>query len=130
VTTHRPRVLLTRPINATGLTLLEPAADVAVASATDHDTLRREAASADAIIVLGAYLPADICEHAPRLLGCIRCGAGVDLIPVDEVTACGVIVANVPGVNAPTVAEYCIAQFLLHARNIARIDRTDRKSVV
>jgi len=119
-------VLLTNPIDAVGMALLEPHAEVRLASAVDHDALRREAGPASVIIVR-AYLPADVFEHAPRLLACVRHGAGIDMIPVEAATSHGVIVANVPGVNAQTVAEYCAAQFLLHGRRIVRMDRTIRR---
>lgn len=42
---------------------------------------------------------------APQLLGAIRHGAGVDMIPIEAATAAGVLVANTPGANAVTVAE-------------------------
>ncbi len=122
----KPIVLLTSTIDAAGMALLEPHAAVRLASAVDHDTLRREVGPADAIIVR-AYLPADLFEHAPRLLACVRHGAGVDMIPVEAATAHGVIVANVPGVNAQTVAEYCVTQFLLHGRRVARFDSMIRR---
>jgi D-3-phosphoglycerate dehydrogenase len=121
----KPIVLLTNPIDASGLALLQPHAEVRLAPAVDHATLRREAASAD-VIVVRAFLPADLFDHAPRLLACVRQGAGVDMIPVEAATARGVIVSNVPGVNAQTVAEYCAAQFLLHGRHLVRMDRTLR----
>ena len=118
----KPIVLLTNPIDPAGMALLAPHASVRIASAVDSATLRREAADA-AVIMVRAQLPDDIVEHAPRLLACVRHGAGVDMIPVDAATARGVIVANVPGVNARTVAEYCITQFLMHTRRIETMDR-------
>ena len=122
----KPIVLLTNPMDASGMALLQPHAEVRLASAVDHATLRREAASAD-LMVVRAFLPADIFEHAPRLLACVRQGAGVDMIPVESATAHGVIVSNVPGVNAQTVAEYCTAQFLLHGKRIVRVNSTLRR---
>jgi D-3-phosphoglycerate dehydrogenase len=122
----KPVVLLTNPMDAAGVALLEPHAEVRLASAVDHATLRREAAPAD-LMVVRAFLPADIFDHAPRLLACVRQGAGVDMIPVDAATARGVIVSNVPGVNAQAVAEYCATQFLLHGKRIVRMDRTMRR---
>ena len=122
----KPIVLLTNPVDASGMALLKPHAEVRLAPAVDHATLRREAAAADVVIVR-AFLPPDIFDHAPQLIACVRQGAGVDLIPVESATAHGVIVSNVPGVNAQTVAEYCAAQFLLHGRRIGRMDSTLRR---
>ena len=122
----KPIVLLTNPMDAAGMALLQPHVELRLAPAVDHATLRREAAAADVMIVR-AFLPADIFDHTPRLLASVRQGAGVDMIPVDAATAHGVIVSNVPGVNAQTVAEYCVAQFLLQGRRIGRMDSTLRR---
>ncbi len=122
----KPIVLLTNPVDPSGMALLQPHAEVRLAQAVDHATLRREVADADLMIVR-AFLPADIFDHAPRLLACVRQGAGVDMIPLEAATAHGVIVSNVPGVNAQTVAEYCAAQFLLQGRRIGRMDSTMRR---
>jgi D-3-phosphoglycerate dehydrogenase / 2-oxoglutarate reductase len=51
---------------------------------------------------------------APKDL--IRHGAGIDMIPVDAATAAGVLVANVPGANARSVAEYVMFAALALAR--------------
>ena len=122
----KPIGLLTNPMDAAGMALLQPHVELRLAPAVDHATLRREAAAADVMIVR-AFLPADIFDHTPRLLASVRQGAGVDMIPVDAATAHGVIVSNVPGVNAQTVAEYCVAQFLLQGRRIGRMDSTLRR---
>jgi len=122
---RRPRVLLTNPIDRAGAEILAPHADIALAAATDPDTLRREVRDADALVVR-ALLPTDLFEHAPRLRAVVRHGAGVDLIAVGAATALGIPVANVPAVNAPTVAEYVVGQFLMHAHRLASIDRTMR----
>ena len=122
----KPLVLLTNPIDPAGMAMLAPHADIRQAAATDHDTLRREVADAD-IIIVRAFLPPDLIDHAPRLLACMRHGAGVDLIPVDAATQAGVIVGNVPGANAQTVAEYCVAQFLQHARGTGQANRLMRE---
>jgi len=47
------------------------------------------------------------------------CGAGVDMIPIAAATAAGVLVANVPGVNANAVAEHVVRSMLQLARNTA-----------
>lgn len=122
----RPRVLLTNPIDPAGVDLIEAGAEVVQAPDQRPETLRAMAREAD-VIVVRAQLPEDIFEHAPRVLGAVRHGAGVDMIPIEAATAHGVLVANVPGVNAEAVAEYCIAGMLLIARGTHRIDRTLRE---
>ena len=48
-------------------------------------------------------------------------GTGTDLVPVAAATAHGVMVANLPGINAQSVAEYCAMAMLLLARNALSI---------
>ena len=48
-------------------------------------------------------------------------GTGTDLVPVASATAHGVMVANLPGINAQSVAEYCAMAMLMLARNILSI---------
>jgi D-3-phosphoglycerate dehydrogenase / 2-oxoglutarate reductase len=47
-----------------------------------------------------------------------RAGAGVNNIPVDEMTARGIVVFNAPGANANSVKELVVAGMLLAARNL------------
>ena len=121
----KPVCLLTNPIDPVGHQILEPHFEVICAPDAGAETLKRMSANADAMLVR-SQLPPDIFEYAPRLLSCIRHGAGLDLIPVDAATAKGIVVANVPAVNANAVAEYAITQMLLSARPLHRVDRLHR----
>jgi D-3-phosphoglycerate dehydrogenase len=105
-------ILLTQAIHPAAQARLAELGEVRVAADTSPDTLRR-AASGCSVVVVRAPLPEDIFDAAPSLVGAVRHGAGVDMIPVDAATAHGVLVANVPGVNAHTVAEH-VAWCLLH----------------
>jgi D-3-phosphoglycerate dehydrogenase len=49
-----------------------------------------------------------------------RAGAGVNNIPVDRMSARGIVVFNAPGANANAVKELVIAGMLLAARNIVQ----------
>jgi D-3-phosphoglycerate dehydrogenase len=53
--------------------------------------------------------------------GVVVHGTGTDLVPVAAATAHGVMVANLPGINAHSVAEYCAMAMLLLARNALSI---------
>lgn len=118
----RPRILYTLPTAAVGRHLLEPHADLIVAPDPGADTIRRMIGEADALVVR-TQLPADLLDRAHRLLGIVRHGTGLDLIPVDAATAQAVPVANVPAVNAQTVAEYCIGSCLALARRTVAMHR-------
>ena len=121
----RAKILLVNPTHPDGLALLRRTCDVTCIRDTRPDILRPALADAD-IAIVRLRLPDDAFDHAPRLLGAIRHGAGVDLIPVEEATRHGIVVANVPGVNSNTVAEYCVAQMLNLSRGLIRIDSTLR----
>lgn len=63
----RPTVLLTNPIDSSGVRILEQKADVAVAPDVQPHTLRSIVCDADALIVR-AQLPDDIFEHGTSRL--------------------------------------------------------------
>lgn len=106
-------VALTDPIDPAGEAILRQAGHaVELPGEGGLDALLGRA---DAVIVR-RKLPDDLSARAPRLLGAIRQGVGVDMIPVEDCTAQGVLVANVPGANADSVAEFAVAQMLAIAR--------------
>ena len=106
-------VALTDPIDPAGEAVLRGAGhEVELAAPGGLDALL---ARAEAVVVR-RQLPEDLCARAPRLLAAVRQGVGVDMIPIPDCTAHGVLVANVPGANADSVAEFAIAQMLAIAR--------------
>ncbi len=102
--------------------MLSNAGEFVIASALDADTLTREAANAE-IVIVRAPLPPSLFERAPRLRAAIRHGAGLDMIPVEAATKAGVLVANVPGVNARSVAEHVLFVTLALLRRFREMDR-------
>jgi len=121
----KTRVLLTNPIDPSAAEVLCAHADVTIAHDTQPATLKREIADAD-FLVVRAFLPPDIFEHAPRLRAVIRSGAGVDLIPMAEANRHALPVANAPGANARSVAEYVVAQMLAFSHRLPHITNTFR----
>ena len=121
----RPKVLLTNPIGREGVELLQPVADVVVAPDNRAETLLGCARDADAILVR-ANLPPNIFEVTSRLRGVVRYAVGLDMIPMEAANAKAIPVANMPGVNSESVAEYAISALLLMARRMHLIDRTLR----
>lgn len=101
--------------------MLADAGRLAVASALDGETLAREALDAD-IVIVRAPLPPALFEAAHKLRAAIRHGAGLDMIPVDAATKAGVLVANVPGVNARSVAEHVFFVILALLRRFRMMD--------
>jgi D-3-phosphoglycerate dehydrogenase / 2-oxoglutarate reductase len=108
-------ILLTQAIHPAVQARLAELGEVRVAADTLPGTLRRLAEGCS-VVVVRAPLPDDIFDAAPSLVGAVRHGAGVDMIPIDAATARGVLVANVPGANAHTVAEHVLLSLLHLAR--------------
>ena len=100
--------------------------DLVIASAIDPVTLADEARDAD-IVIVRASLPPVLFERAHKLRAAIRHGAGLDMIPVDAATRAGVLVANVPGANAVTVAEHVLWTSMALLRKFRRVDRDLRQ---
>jgi len=117
------RVLLTDSIASAGEQLLASRAEVVRSPDSDPATIRRFARDVDGVIIR-SRLPDDIFEAAPRLRAVVVHGTGTDLVPLAAATARGVMVANLPGANAQSVAEYCAMAMLMLARNILTITST------
>jgi D-3-phosphoglycerate dehydrogenase len=97
--THALHPDVTRSLRALG--------EYRVASAPTPEAINAESAGAQ-IIVVRAKISPEIITREKGLMACVRHGAGLDMIPVDVATKAGVLVANVPGANATTVAEHVI----------------------
>jgi D-3-phosphoglycerate dehydrogenase len=115
-----PGILLTHAIHPLAQARLAELGAVRVAPDTSFDTLRRYASGCE-VVVVRAPLPEDIFATASSLIGAVRHGAGVDMIPIEAATAHGVLVANVPGVNASTVAEHVMGAMVRLARGGAAV---------
>ncbi len=119
------RVLLTDPIDPSGEAALSGRAEIVRAPDGEPGTVRRLARDADAIIIR-SRLPDDIFAHAHRVRAITIHGTGIDLVPLAEASARGVPVANLPGGNAQSVAEYCVMAVLMLARNVSAITQALR----
>jgi len=76
-----------------------------------------ESASPDVILVRSADMHAMKFDARLKAIG--RAGAGVNNIPVKELSKLGVPVFNAPGANANAVKELVVAGLLIAARNLA-----------
>jgi D-3-phosphoglycerate dehydrogenase len=84
------------------------------------ETIRRLAAGCDGVLTR-SKLPDDLFSAAPRVRAVVVHGTGTDLVPLEQASAHGVLVANLPGINAQSVAEYCAMAMLMLARNVLTI---------
>lgn len=117
-----PVIFTTHPLHPKAVEMLAGSGELVVATAPDQATLAREAGNAD-IVIVRAPLPVSLFEKPKRLCAAIRHGAGLDMIPVDAATKAGVLVANVPGVNARTVAEHVFMVSMALLRRFRTMDR-------
>ncbi len=117
-----PLILSTHTLHPHATEMLSAAGDLKIASALDAATLTNEARDAD-IVIVRAPLPEKLFAEAHRLKAAVRHGAGLDMIPMEAATAAGVLVANVPGVNARSVAEHVLFVSLALSRRFRAMDR-------
>jgi D-3-phosphoglycerate dehydrogenase len=104
--THKHRIAVYNAISARGLDRF-PHGHYAVGKALEQ---------ADAILLRSHPLQLSEIPASVKAIG--RAGAGVNNIPVDEMSRRGVPVFNAPGANANAVKELVLAGMLLAARNI------------
>lgn len=114
-------VFLTNPIHPAIHAELETVAHVTVSPSTSDQDLIAGAESASVIIVRHP-LPPVLFERATQLVGVVRHGAGVDMIPIDVASQHHIAVANAPGANARTVAEFAVGQMLALSHQGAAIN--------
>jgi D-3-phosphoglycerate dehydrogenase len=119
---ERPKILSTHALHPQAEAMLAGGGELVVASALDAATLAREAEDTE-IVIVRAPLPPVLFDTAPRLRAAIRHGAGLDMIPLDAATRAGILVANVPGVNARSVAEHVFLVTLALLRRFRAMDR-------
>jgi D-3-phosphoglycerate dehydrogenase len=117
-----PIIYSTHALHPRAAKLLDGAAELRIASALDGTTLVKESRDVDAVIVR-AVLPPEMFAGTHSIRAAIRHGAGLDMIPVEAATAAGVLVANLPGANARSVAEHAIFAALALLRRFRAIDR-------
>ena len=101
--------------------------DIRYCAEDDDKTLYRELPDAEVIWhVLRPLSGADL-QMAPKLRLVHKLGAGVNTIDVDTATRLGIAVANMPGANAPSVAEGTVLLMLAALRRLPELDRATRE---
>ena len=109
----RRRVLLVDDIEPHATARLAQTVEILRPDGTSEAALREAIADADGALVRTTPLPRAVLEHADRLRVIAKHGVGVDAIDVAYATERGIVVANVPGANAPAVAEFALTAILL-----------------
>ncbi|SEH51360.1 Lactate dehydrogenase [Mycolicibacterium rutilum] len=100
--------------------------DIRYSAEDDDDTFYRELAEAEVIWHVLRPLSAADLAAARRCVLVHKMGAGVNTIDVDAATELGIAVANMPGANAPSVAEGTVLLMLAALRRLLDLDRATR----
>ncbi len=101
--------------------------DIRYCAEDDDTTFYRELPEAEVIWhVLRPLSGADL-EKASELKLVHKMGAGVNTIDVETATRLGIAVANMPGANAPSVAEGAVLLMLAALRRLPALDRATRE---
>ena len=120
-------IFSTHPLHPEVTKALSGIGEYRVASTPSPDAILSESKGAE-LIVVRAPIPAELIERENGLRALVRHGAGLDMIPVDVASRVGVLVANVPGVNAITVAEHVIWSALALLRRYPEVNHDLRQS--
>ena len=118
------KILITDDIYHSGLELLQAEADIQtdVAYGLSAVDLRGRISSYDAVITRsGTALDADFfAAAAGRLKVAARAGVGLENVDIEAATRAGVMVMNIPEVNAVAAAEMALALMLALCRNVTQ----------
>jgi D-3-phosphoglycerate dehydrogenase len=119
------QVFSTHPLHPEVTARLSAVSDYRIASTPSAAAIMAEGLGAEVLIVR-ANIPPEYFAAARGLRAAVRHGAGLDMIPLPSATAAGVLVANVPGANAATVAEHAIFAAIALLRQFRAMDGTLR----
>jgi len=101
--------------------------DIRYCDAEDDETFYRELPDAEVIWHVLRPLSADDLEKATRCRLVHKLGAGVNTVDVEAATRLGIGVANMPGANAPSVAEGAVLLMLAALRRLPALDAATRR---
>ena len=113
-----------------GLEFVAPHAgwlDIRWCAEDDDDTFYCELPDAEVIWHVLRPLSGSDLERGTRLKLVHKLGAGVNTIDVETATRRGIAVANMPGANAPSVAEGTVLLMLAALRRLPVLDRATRE---
>ena len=126
-----------RIVRLNALTLPPSPAEYSLLAVPDAELIEIEGAadgevleacrSADAILIVSAYLRTQVINELSRCKIISRIGTGVDKIDIEAATRKGIIVNNLPDVFTEEVADHTLALLLAAARQLAPLDREMRQ---
>lgn len=87
------------------------------------EEVRDAVAGADAVLNCYASMPAEVIRGLDRCVVIARYGIGLDTIDLDEATAKGIVVTNVPDYCIDEVSDHALALLMSLARGVTLLDR-------
>jgi D-3-phosphoglycerate dehydrogenase len=122
------RVLVSDPIDESGLAGLKAVAEVDVMTDLGPEQLRAVIGHYDALMVRSqTRVTAEIIAAGQRLRIIGRAGVGVDNIDVAAASAHGIVVVNSPDGNTVAAAEHTLALMFALARHVAPADASAKR---
>ena len=113
------KVLVSDPIDQTGIDILSQVAQVDVRTGLPPEQLLAIIGDYEALMIRsGTQVTAALIEAAPRLKIIGRAGVGVDNVDVPAATQRGVLVVNSPEGNTIAAAEHALAMMLALSRHV------------
>jgi len=113
------KVLITDPIDQTGIDILSQVAQVDQRIGISNSELASIIKEYDALMIRsGTQVTEEIINSSNKLRIIGRAGVGVDNVDVKSATQKGVLVVNSPGGNTIAAAEHTIAMMLALSRHI------------
>ena len=122
------KVLIPQDIREAGkIYLKERGYDVVLGSGFDEETLKREIADADAVIMRTALYTESVIATGKKLKIMARYGVGLDNVDIPAAEKRGIYVTSAKNCNMYSVAEHAIMLMLTLARSQVYIDNETRK---
>jgi len=119
------RVYVTEPLPLAGLELLGDIAEVIV-NEKISEVRAEDIKDVDAIIAGDSKITANSLKLTERLKVIGRFGAGVDSVDIKACTEKGIILFNVPRINAESVVEHVIGMMVALSKNFRSLDKLVR----
>ncbi len=124
-----PKVLVSDPIDQSGLDILAQVAQVDVKTKLPPEELVQLIPDYDALMIRsGTKVTSDVIAAASQLKIIGRAGVGVDNVDVAAATRRGIVVVNSPEGNTIAAAEHALAMMLSLSRNIPEADKSVKAS--
>ncbi len=113
------KVLVSDPIDQTGIKILSQVAEVDINTGLSPEELTKIIGEYDALMIRsGTQVTEEVIEAATKLKIIGRAGVGVDNINVPAATRKGIVVVNSPEGNTIAAAEHSLAMMLSLSRHI------------